>query len=58
MRPHDKHKWLTFGLCAYECVAIATGKVPTISRITKTHPSVGIVLTGTLAVHLWNYDRN
>jgi hypothetical protein len=57
MRCHDKHKWLTFTLCAYECAAIATGKVPTISRISKNRKWVGVTITGSLAVHFWNYDR-
>ncbi len=57
MKPHDKHKWITFTLCAYECLAIATGKVPTISKISKNRKWVSVTITGSLAVHFWNYDR-
>lgn len=40
-------------LCAYECVAITTGHVPTITALNRRWPAVGAVLVTALAVHFW-----
>lgn len=39
-------------LCAYEIVAIGTGKVPTISSLCRKHRSLEAVFLAWLVVHL------
>lgn len=40
-------------LCAYEAVAICTGRVPTITALNRRWPVVGAALVTALAVHFW-----
>lgn len=40
-------------LCAYECVAVTSGRVPTITALNRRWPAVGAVLVGALALHFW-----
>lgn len=37
--------------CAYEVVAITTGKLPTVTRITRRYPVVGVAVLAVLAKH-------
>ena len=46
-------KALVVGLCGYECVAITTGRVPTITALNHRHPVIGVVLVGALVLHFW-----
>jgi hypothetical protein len=46
-----KNKWITVGLCAYEIAAITTGRVPTITRLSRRHPWVGAGLTAAIGFH-------
>ena len=49
-------KALVATLCAYECAAITTGRVPTITALNRRWPVVGAVLVGALAVHFWVHE--
>jgi hypothetical protein len=50
--------WLVGGLCAYEVTALATGRVPTISRacwwLRKQHPLGGVAIWTALGVLSWH----
>ena len=46
-------KAVVAALCGYECYAIITGRVPTITTLNRRHPAVGVVLVGALALHFW-----
>lgn len=46
-------KAVVVGLCAWEVVAITTGRVPTITTLNRRWPAVGVVLVGALALHFW-----
>jgi hypothetical protein len=50
-------KPVTAALCAYEAVAIFTGKVPTLSRLTARHPWLGPFLVAGFAAHIYQYRR-
>jgi hypothetical protein len=38
--------------CAYEVFALASGRVPTISRLCRRHRSVEVLVLGVLIIHL------
>jgi hypothetical protein len=42
-----------FALCAYECAAIATRKLPTLSALSRKHRWMAPMMIGGLAVHLF-----
>lgn len=46
-------KALVAALCGYECAAILTGRVPTITALNRRWPALGVALVGALAVHFW-----
>ena len=53
-------RWLTAQkaavsvVCAYEVVAVMSGRVPTVSAVCRRcHPWLGLVILGSLAVHLY-----
>ncbi|GAA1138213.1 hypothetical protein GCM10009606_17550 [Nocardioides aquiterrae] len=46
-------KALVAAICAYECAAICTGHVPTITTLNRRWPALGVVLVGALALHFW-----
>lgn len=46
-------KAVVAGICAYECAAIVTHRVPTITTLNRRWPAVGVVLVGALALHFW-----
>lgn len=46
-------KAIVAALCAYECAAITTGRVPTITTLNRRHPVIGVALVGALALHFW-----
>lgn len=46
-------KAVVVGLCAWEVVAITTGRVPTITTLNRRWPAVGVVLVGALVLHFW-----
>ncbi len=48
---------VVFTLCAYECVAIASKRVPTLSRLSYRHKWLGPVLVAGLTGHLYRYSR-
>ena len=50
-------KWLVVALCSFEVVAIATGKVPTLTALSERHKALGPVLVLALAVHLARAPR-
>jgi hypothetical protein len=56
-RPHIPEnratKAVVAALCAYESVAITTGRVPTITALNRRWPVVGVALVGALALHFW-----
>jgi uncharacterized membrane protein YuzA (DUF378 family) len=54
-----KNKWLTVGLCSYEITAILTGRVPTITRLSRRYPVVGAALTAAIGFHFatWKDEK-
>ena len=50
-------KWIPASLCAYEVAAIATGRVPTLTRLSARYPWLKWVLVAALAVHLHRQPR-
>lgn len=53
MRPMERAARLSVATaCAYEAVAIATGRVPTISHLCAGHPWLAPVMVAALAAHL------
>ena len=48
---------VVFGLCAYECGAIATQRFPTLSELSYRHRWLGPVLVSGLIGHLFLYIR-
>ena len=49
----NETKALVVALCGYECVAILSGRVPTITALHRRWPVVGLAIVGALAVHFW-----
>jgi hypothetical protein len=46
-------KWVTFGVCGYECVAgCSRGRLPTVSNLCGRHKVLVPVVLGGLAFHL------
>jgi hypothetical protein len=54
-----RNKWVTVGLCLYEVAAILTGRIPTITRLSRRHPWVGALLTAVIGFHFatWKPDE-
>ena len=50
-------KWAAAALCSYEVAAITTGRVPTLTRLSREHRWLGPVLVITLAVHLYRQPQ-
>lgn len=48
---------VVFTLCAYECVALATQKCPTLSKLSHRHRWLAPMLVGGLTVHLYRYGK-
>jgi hypothetical protein len=48
---------VVFSLCAYECVAIASKRFPTLSRLSWRYKWLGPVLVAGLTGHLYRYSR-
>jgi hypothetical protein len=46
-------RWAAAAICGYEVTAIATGKVPTVTRLCQQHPVLAPALLTALAVHLY-----
>ena len=50
-------KWAAALLCAYEAGAITSGRLPTLTRLSREHRWLGPVLVGALAVHLYRQPQ-
>lgn len=50
-------KALVATVCAYEAVAITTGRVPTLTALDRRYPVVGAAIIGGLALHFWTPAR-
>ena len=46
-------KAIAGGLCAWELAALATGRIPTLTKICAKHKILGPVLVGALTIHLY-----
>lgn len=44
---------LVVGLCQYEVTAIVTGKLPTLTKLSRKHRWLPVLLVGGLAGHLY-----
>lgn len=49
-------KALVVAICAYEIVAVTTGRLPTVTALTGRWPALGVAIVGALAVHFWTPD--
>jgi hypothetical protein len=47
-------RWPLAGLCAWEAAALATGRIPPLTRVCRRHRRwLAPAAAGLLAVHLW-----
>lgn len=46
-------KWAAAAICGYEVAAIATGRLPTVTRLCQRHRVLAPALLTALAVHLY-----
>jgi hypothetical protein len=47
--------YVVAAVCGYECAALLSGRMPSVTSIQSRHRVIGLACVAWLAVHFWRY---